>query len=1126
MSEYKNVEKPFLEQLSNLGWTIIDQGPAFPTDPSKSLRTDFKEIIIRSIFYKNIRSINRTENNHVWLTDKQLDELYDQIMYHPSKGLLEINESVQARLYRTQVDYNDITQEEYPDVHLIDFKNPDNNHFLAVNQFRIDTPGRVKECIIPDIVLFINGLPLVVIECKDANPVQANPMYEAFIQLRRYTDQREETKKSGLKEGEPKLFYTNQFMIRTCGDKANFGTITASEETWYSPWKDITPETYKQYTLPLGKERQQEILIQGMLPKETLLDIIRNCTIFMDIGKTRAKIVCRYQQYRATCKIIERLQKGKTPAERSGVIWATQGSGKSLTMVFVIRKLRTLDDIKNYKVCLVNDRKDLEDQLGKTASLTGEKVFYITSTNQLRDKLASDVSNLNMVMIHKFQENQGKEIPDYVKSALEYIPTFETFGIVNSSERILLMLDEAHRTQSGDFGDNLFEAFPNATRLAFTGTPLIRVKDKKKTVDRFGEYIDKYKLQDAVDDGATIQILYEGKTSDAAIYEKSEFDNKVNKMAEEIVEYQLKTHENIETLKRMAKKEKRTFEDLMTERTEFEIIALKKKWGTNGDILEADERIEAISQDIVDHYITNILPNGFKAQVVCSSKLAAIKYKKYIDKAIGERLNLERSKDKWEGDPAQLPEAENHKYQDISLCNQLSFLKSAVVISSDGTNEKAEITKARKYAKEVKAVDNFKKAFNDVDPDKTHTGIAFLIVCDMLLTGFDAPIEQVMYIDKKIKDHNLLQTIARVNRVAKNKSRGYIVDYIGLANHLKEALSIYGTDDQQDIQASLKDITEELPVLESRYQRLLNLFRENGVNDIQDFVEQTNADANKSHQILEASIEIMEDIKLRATFEVYFKNFMQSLDIILPKSSAIPYKIPVKRFGYILIKVKERYKDETLTISGSGEKVKKLINDHLISLGINPKIPPVELLSDRFIAEVEKNTSHKAKASEMEHAIRKHCKIHLNKDPAFYSKLSEKLERLIQEYKDNWEELYNQLFRLRDEAETGRKDKIEGISPTAAPFYDLIGQIAFGKDGIPEAYENQIKDLVISTMEYLHDTIGIINFWQNIPEVSKLKGALSDLMLLSGIHPIEDAAEKLVTEMTSLAKARHQEIMA
>jgi len=487
-------------------------------------------------------------------------------------------------------------------------------------------------------------------------------------QLRRYTDQREETNKSGLKEGEPKLFYTNQFMIRTCGDMANFGTITATEETWYSPWKDITPEKYKKYTLPLGKERQQEILIQGMLAKETLLDIIRNCTIFMDIGKTRAKIVCRYQQYRATYKIIERLQKGKTPAERSGVIWATQGSGKSLTMVFVIRKLRTLDDIKNYKVCLVNDRKDLEDQLGKTARLTGEKVFYITSTNQLRDKLASDVSNLNMVMIHKFQENQGKEIPDYLESALEHIPTFETFGIVNSSDRILLMLDEAHLTQSGDFGDNLFEAFPNATRLAFTGTPLIRVKDKKKTVDRFGDYIDKYKLQDAVDDGATIQILYEGKTSDSAINEKCEFDSKVNQVAEEIVKYQIKKHDNIETLKRMAKQEERSFEDLMTERTEAEIIALKKKWGTTGDLLEADERIEAISQDIVDHYIKNILPNGFKAQVVSSSKLAAIKYKKYIDKAIVERLNIETSKEKWEGDPSQLPEEESQKYKDVSLC--------------------------------------------------------------------------------------------------------------------------------------------------------------------------------------------------------------------------------------------------------------------------------------------------------------------------------------------------------------------------------------------------------------------------------------------------------------------------
>ena len=426
-------------------------------------------------------------------------------------------------------------------------------------------------------------------------------MAEAFKQLMRYSDQRAETKRAGLREGEAKLFHTNQFIVRTCGDQCEFGTITANEEEFFYPWRDIFPEKYREYTQPLGKERQQELLVQGMLPKETLLDIIRNCTVFMDVGEARAKIVCRYQQYRATLKIIERLRKGQTPTDRSGVIWHTQGSGKSLSMVFLIRKLRRCHDLKDFKVCLINDRTDLEEQLGKTATLTGEKVAYIESKDDLREKLASDFGNLNMVMVHKFQEAK-KDMPEYLESALE-IPQFQSFGIVNSSERILLMIDEAHRTQSGDLGDNLFEAFPNATRLAFTGTPLIAVKDKKQTVDRFGTYIDKYKLQDAVEDGATIQILYEGKTADSTMNQKADFDQKVDDLARSHVESQLRKQENIDRLTKMATSQGKRFDDLFKERTDEEILELKKKWGTTGDILEADERIKEIAIDIVAEQI-------------------------------------------------------------------------------------------------------------------------------------------------------------------------------------------------------------------------------------------------------------------------------------------------------------------------------------------------------------------------------------------------------------------------------------------------------------------------------------------------------------------------------------------
>lgn len=1128
MSEYTFVEKPFLDQLQALGWNVIDQGPAFPTNPTLSLRTGFRDIFLKDIFCQSVRAINLTEDGQPWLTDKQLGELFAEITTPVGNSLIEANENAQKLLYRTQVDENELTGEQYPNVKLIDFHHPERNHFLAINQFRIDTPGCVKDCIIPDIVLFVNGIPLVVIEAKDANQVQANPMYEAFRQLMRYSDQREGTHTAGLREGERKLFHTNQFLIRSSGDQCEFGTITSTDEEYFYPWRDINPEKYRSYTPPLGIERQQELLIQGMLPPETLLDIVRSCTVFMDVGKTRAKIVSRYQQYRAMLKIIDRLRTGQTPDERSGVVWHTQGSGKSLTMVFVIRKLRMCKDLQDYKVCLINDRRDLEEQLGKTAILTGEKVTYISSTDDLKEKLATDLSNLNMVMVHKFQEAQNQDMPDYLESALA-IPRFENFGVVNSSDRILLMIDEAHRTQAGDLGDNLFEAFPNATRLAFTGTPLIEVKKgevvSEKTAKRFGQYIDKYKLQDAVEDGATVQILYQGKTADAAIDRKHEFDTKVDEAAKQHVESQMRKAENVETLRRMAKRDDRHFDDLVRERTAEEIIELKKKWGTSGDILEADERIEAIAADMVDHYIDNILPNGFKAQVVCSSKMAAVKYRKFIDKALADRLAVERAKPEWTGEPDQLPEADRDKFRDDELCKRITFLKSVVVISAEGTNEPAVITAARKHAQEVDAVKNFKRSIDYDDPEKANTGIAFLVVCDMLLTGFDAPVEQVMYIDKKVKNHNLLQTIARVNRVAKGKSRGYIIDYIGLSHHLKDALSIYAAEDREDIEGSLQDITAELPTLEGRYNRLLNLFKDNGIVRIEEFVRQQIQDTQEEFQVLEQAIEKLEDIKLRSNFEVYLKKFMQSMDIVLPHEAANPYKVPLKRFGYILVKVKERYKDDTLNISGAGEKVRKLIDEHLVSLGINPKIPPVELLSPNFIQELEKNKSPKAKASEMEHAIRKHCKVKFDEDPAFYAKLSEKLEELIQQYKDNWEKLAAELLGLRQEAEGGRKDEIEGVSARAAPFYDLVGKIAFGKDGVPPEHSDRVKQLLADVFMQLQTTINIINFWNNVPEVARLRGELSDLILGTGIDEIIEHSDQLVTEITQLAKVRHQDIL-
>jgi type I restriction enzyme R subunit len=745
--------------------------------------------------------------------------------------------------------------------------------------------------------------------------------------------------------------------------------------------------------------------------------------------------------------------------------------------------IRASRDLNDYKIVLVNDRQDLEEQLGETATLIGGRVNVIESRQGLRAHLSTDSSDVNMVMVHKFQEHK-QTLTNTVAEALgTYLamPSGKTFGVVNTSERIILMIDEAHRTQSSDLGDNLFEAFPNAARIAFTGTPLITERHgEKKTHKRFGEYIDTYRLLDAVNDGATLQILYEGKTADSALNEKHAFDE--------------------------------AFEDLFRDRSDEELLAIKKKYGATGDILEAENRINAIARDLVAHYVDNILPNGFKAQVVCHSKLACVRYQAGIEAALAERIAREQA----------------HATPDAELLRRLRFLKTAVVVSSDGTNEPASITHARKQAQRMNAVENFCRSFDLEDPDKENTGVAFLIVCDMLLTGFDAPIEQVMYIDKKLREHALLQAIARTNRVKKGKQRGYIVDYIGLANHLTDALTLYAVSDElQELHDGMQNITCELPVLDERYQRLLQQFTALGVKQIKAFVngELPNLDADAV--VVHKAVKALKDEKQRADFEVYFKKFLMSMDIILPHSSAQPYRVPAKRFGYILQVCKERYKDESLDLGSAGEKVKALINEHLISLGINPKVAPVELLAEDFL---EKLAAHagknsEAKASEMEHAIRKHCTVHHDEDPAFYKSLSEKVDALIEKHHDEWDLLAEKLAELRHEAIAGRQQGEDGMTKEATTFYEYVVQFGFAGGSLNNADKPAFKALMETIVEILQETIGSIDFWQNPDKQKRVRGLLKTEIARSGIEDLKLNRERVAIEIMKLAKNRHDELI-
>lgn len=328
------------------------------------------------------------------------------------------------------------------------------------------------------------------------------------------------------------------------------------------------------------------------------------------------------------------------------------------------------------------------------------------------------------------------------------------------------------------------------------------------------------------------------------------------------------------------------------------------------------------------------------------------------------------------------------------------------------------------------------------------------------------------------------------------------------------------------IHDGLKSVLSEMPILEERYQRLLQHFTAAGVSNIEAFIKGQLGSPEADVTVIHAAVGAMKDIKRRADFEVYLKKFLQSLNLILPNPVGHPYRGAARRFGYLLRMVKERFKDDSLDIADAGEKVKALINEHLIDLGINPKIPPVELLSEEFISHVHKHShgNDEAKASEMEHAIRKHCTVHFDEDPAFYNKLSEKLEKLIEQHRDNWKSLADDLELLRKDAIAGRTDVVEGLTKEATTFYDYVLQLAYDSGTVPLDDRAPLKKLMLRIVDMLQDTIGVLDFWKKPIEVKKLRGNIDTEILVANIPALNGKHERLAVEIVKLAEKRDVEL--
>jgi type I restriction enzyme, R subunit len=1060
LDEKNHVEEPFLKQLESmpgLKWKVVrlEMGPG--QTPHETQREDFTQVIMKKDLEDALIRINP------WMNEQQVFEAISDITTHEGDNLYKNNQRVLELLINgTKVQKQTIEGLRYEHVSFISFDEPEKNCYVAVSQFKIRIPGTDKH-IYPDIICFLNGIPISVIECKSSRTHE--PIPEAIDQLMRYCEQR-----GYEKEGSKQLFYYNQFIVATCRNKAKFGTITTTIEKLFFRWTDPYPETIEklsEYCNPQktyfvdadGKDDEdisseirtspndQQRLVHGMLKPENLLSIIRTFSVWSTDNKGNLiRVVGRYQQFRAVKKTVQRLLTGKNRDERGGIIWHTQGSGKSLTMVFLIREMYLHPILQSYKVILLTDRTQLDDQIKETAISVGYTINDPKNITSLKKALKTNTAEIVSAMIHKFQERE-----------------FEvSFPELNKDEKILILTDEAHRSQYSKLEANLDRALPNATRVAFTGTPI------DKTVTTFGGYIDKYTMRQSIKDGVTLEIVYEGRTHQAGV------DDTVG----------------------AEKKFKDVFKDYNVGE-QIEILA----YGTKRAYLEAKETIEEKAKDMLEHYARYVMPNGYKAQVVSVSKEAAHRYRLAFENAIKELTEELRL---------------NNPYN-ISI-EDIERLENAVIISDVNHNDKPDLQQYNDGKARKLAIAGFKLPFGkkekieDSNDLEANGNIGILIVVDMLLTGFDAPIEQVMYLDKVIVNHNLLQAIARVNRIYDDEKKvGFVVDYVGMGNHMKKALEAYWEKEQQEITDSFLNNADLLIELNNAHLDLKKVFEDNKLS--------VYADADDIFNLF-------YDEDIRHNFTEAFKRFSNALDNVFPRKEALNYLQDLNRFSEVNILASEHFRDKRMSMIGISDKLRKVTDEFLKSRGIITKVEPISILDDKFFENVTHHKRDKTKASAVEHAIREIISIKLDEDPELYASFAEELNRILEAFKENWEEIYRLLEELRKKIKTAQYEDTKGLKrKTQMPVYRKLHSIIYDKK--ENLSDDEVNNLLIWTKEiygFLKVELALIGFWNNPASVAKLTGEISNY-IASECHLIPNAfnnRNKIAQEI--LAWARDERI--
>ncbi len=961
-----HIEQVVIQELIELGYQYIHGGVISPEGSAQERA--FNEVVLKQRLQHAIATFNPN------VSSEAQEEALRKVLRSDSPNLFQNN--YQFHKYLTDgvdVEYRKGDRIVGDKVWLINYEQPEQNEFLVVNQFTIVEGNYNKR---PDLILFVNGLPLVVIELKNAINEVAN-IAAAFNQLQTY------------KKTIPSLFQYNALLIASDGWDAVSGSLTSPKQ-FFLPWKSIDGKGLADEAIP-----QIEVMVKGLLNKKVLPDLIRHFIIFQINKDDITKVVPRYHQYFAVNKAVETTKHATSEAgdKRAGVIWHTQGSGKSLSMVFYAGKLVLA--LNNPTLVVLTDRNDLDDQLFDTFT-SSQDLLRQTPTqagnrDEMKKLLAVSSGGIVFTTIQKF-------LPEVIERI--DIGGGKTKGITGQYEmlsdrrNIVVIADEAHRSQydfMDGFAKHMRDALPNASFIGFTGTPI--ENNDKNTQAVFGDYIDVYDIQQAVEDGATVRIFYENRLAKVQLLEekKYEIDEQLSLVAEELEDYG-EQKEGISN----------RLEDS------------KSRWARLEAIVGNPQRLQLIAKDIVKHFEARQILEG-KAMIVCMSRRICVELYKEI-------TNI---KPDW------------HSEEDTDGAIKVVMTGS----SSDPIDYQPHVRNKLKN-----------KAIGDRLKDPKDK-LKLVIVRDMWLTGFDAPCLHTLYVDKPMRGHNLMQAIARVNRVYKDKEGGLVVDYIGIATDLKKALSVYTESGGKGKPAF--DQEEAANVMMGKYEVVVQLFSEQphdkslpkGFN-YKNFFSLTPKE--KLYFPIQAANFILglENGKERYTNAV--TSLTKAFAISVPHPFTIDIRDEVGLFQAIkarIVKVSESSKtksDEELETA-----IKQIISDAIVSDEVvdifdaaGLKKPDISILSDEFLAEV-KGMQHKNLALELlKKLLADEIKSRQSVNLVQSKKFSEMLEMAVKKYQNNLitsAQVIEELITLaKDIKDADRKGADLGLDFREYAFYTAL----------------------------------------------------------------------------------------